>query len=65
LFWRNWQAFFTGDESLEQPDGGTVNIAGNESHPNALVPSQGLQIGDEIVPFPLRGSDLVIKPTGN
>jgi hypothetical protein len=45
---------FFGDKRLEQPDGGTVNVASNESHPNALVPGQGLQITDEIVPFPLH-----------
>ena len=42
LFWRNWRALFTGDKRLEHPDGGTVNITGNEGHPNTLIPSEAL-----------------------
>jgi len=65
LFRRDRQTFFTGDKRLEQPDGGTVNVASNESDPNTLVPSQTLQIIDESVSFPLRGPDLALSPTRN
>ena len=64
-FWGNRGAFFTGDKCLEQPDGRTVNIASNKSHPNPLIPGQVLQIADESVSFPLHGPDLAITPTEN
>jgi len=53
LFWGNRRAIFAGDERLEQPDGHTVNIAGNERHPNPLVLGQSLYTTDESVSFPL------------
>jgi len=65
LFWWNWQVLFGGDERFEQPDGGTVNMTGNKSHPNTLVPGQALQIDDEIASFFLCESDLAIRLTRN
>lgn len=58
LFWGHRRTLFGGNEGLEQPDGGTVNIAGNESYPDALNHGQALQIADESVSFPLHGPDL-------
>ena len=42
LFWWNWQTLLTRDMRFEQPNSCTVNITGNKSHPNALVPGQAL-----------------------
>ena len=53
LFWGDRRTLLARDESLEHPDGRTVNIAGNERHPNPLILGHGLQMADESVPFPL------------
>ena len=42
LFWLELHALFCGDKSLEQSDGCTVDIASNESHPDALFPGHVL-----------------------
>ena len=64
LFRWNWRTLLTSDKRLEQSNDCTVDIAGNKSHPNTAVPGQTLQIGDEIVSFPLRGSDSAIHSSG-
>jgi len=65
LFRGDRRTLFTRDERLEQPDGGTVNVAGNESNPNAMVPGQALQITDKSVSFPLHGPNSATPSTRN
>jgi hypothetical protein len=65
VLFRENRRIFTGGKCLEQPDGRATNVAGNESHPNALVLGQRLQIANKSISFPLRGPDLVAPPTRN
>ena len=60
LFWGDWLTLLSRDERLEQPNSCTVNVTGDECHPDALVPGYVLQITDEKVSFPLHGLGLDI-----
>ena len=64
LFRKN-RRILTAGKCLEHPDGRATNVASDESHPNALVLGQRLQIANKSVSFPLRGPDLAIPSTRN